>query len=270
MATNSYGSQALNDGTNYIVHKGDWSDPPLVLLGGEYARRHGGKVNATRFGTRTYTWEGSVKSTSHADLQDKWDALVLALSKKGQYLTIQEDTDTRRYLCDAVVVSAPFGVGNLLWVPYTATATISQPFAEAASASTDTQAALVLSLVSGSEYKAAVNITEGGNAPTPPTFTITVPVTGPYGITQLWMLNTSLSPNRYIRLVQTLAALDVIVFNADTYAITVNGATAAVTEGAFFDLDPAAAATNALEVHALASSAPTLSVVTTWRSRYLS
>ena len=90
----------------------------------------------------------------------------------------------------------------------------------------------------------------------------------PYDITKLWIINNSLSPALKLAVIKTFAAADVIVIDSSLFEATINAVAAANTEGAYPSLDPRTT-NNALELHALATSPPTLSVTTAFTARYL-
>jgi hypothetical protein len=91
----------------------------------------------------------------------------------------------------------------------------------------------------------------------------------PYAMTKLWVINTSLSPALKLAVIKTFAAADVIVIDSSLFEATINAVAAANTEGAYPSLDPRTT-NNALELHVLATSPPTLSVTTAFTARYLS
>jgi len=91
----------------------------------------------------------------------------------------------------------------------------------------------------------------------------------PYGMTKLWVINNSLSSALKLAVIKTFAAADVIVIDSSLFEATINAVAAANTEGAYPSLDPRTA-NNALELHVLATSPPTLSVTTDFTARFLS
>lgn len=124
-----------------------------------------------------------------------------------------------------------------------------------------------LGLVTSGEYSKTVVITPGGTTAAWPRYRVDVPVLGPYGITALWLVNTSLTDSPTLKIVKTLAASDLVIIDAAEMSVTINGVEVDYS-GSFPAIDPRPGATNTLELHVLATSTPTLNCQFNWRSRY--
>ncbi len=266
----TFGSFDFNDGVNYrVVNSPEMQATDRDRFYAEFARREGGKLLAMRDRGKLLTFGGIVSSTTVADLGDKVDALQLAFAKEAQTLIYHVDGDTRRVTATREHLMGRYVAGsNVMW-QYEVGFLAATPYAEAAAASQDTQAALLLVTIGGGQFEKTFAPTVGGTAFARPTFTATITTASSYSITDLQIANTSVSPVQAITIIQALVADDVIVFNSDTFVVTVNGVAAAVTKGQFPLLDPVVGATNTIRVRASASSAPTLTpFVTDWTARY--
>jgi len=227
------------------------------------------KLLGTRYASREIVIKGWVKGTTVDNLWNNWGALQLKFSGDAKQLKAYRDSADRYYVATLRSLSAPQTVENLLWIAYEAIFTVATPFALAAAASQNVQSNKALTLVSGNEYKYGWTIAAGGTVFADAKFTIDIPVGGPYGMTKLWIVNTSLIPPLKLMVTETFAASDQIVIDGETYEVKINGTPAGNTEGAFPVLDPRILLGNELEIHAIATSQPTLSVTTDWRKRYL-
>jgi hypothetical protein len=179
--TASFGGFALDTGAYKVQRtRGPFDEAEREMIGGEFARRAGGKLLATRYQTKTITIEGSVEAASIDALRTAWVALELALSKEAQQLKVHLDSTDRYYVATkrSLTPPNPTDANNRLFTFYTAVFDVPSPFALAAAPSNDLQADKDLSLVGGSEYKYAWTIPPGGTVFAEPVFTITVPATG--------------------------------------------------------------------------------------------
>jgi hypothetical protein len=267
----TFGTFCFDDGLSYGVEGVDDSlTAELDLLSEEMARRPGAKLLGSRYRSRRLSIRGWVVGDTPDALQEKWQALELAFSREAQNLKTFLAGDARHYVAGPAVIRGPVNSGaRPCLAQYEAEFLLADPFAVADTASQDSQPNKLLSLVVAGEYRYVWTIAPGGTAPSQPKFTITIPAGGPYGMTKLWIINDSLSPPLKLVVIKAFAANDVIVIDSALFDATVNAVAAANTEGAYPSLDPRTAS-NALEVHALATSAPTLSITTDWTPRYLS
>lgn len=109
--------------------------------------------------------------------------------------------------------------------------------------------------------------TVGGTAPSRPVFIITYPLGPDYGLTQLRIVNASLSPSPQITVIRTFSPGDVLIIDCDELSVEVNS-TPVDFFGAFPLLDPRVGATNAINLYAWAASAPTLTPEIDWTPRF--
>lgn len=123
------------------------------------------------------------------------------------------------------------------------------------------------SLSAAGTYAYTLTPTVGGTIYSRPAFTITLPSDIDYGISEIRIANTSVSPSVQITITRTFAPGDVLIVNSDTYAVTVNGV-AVDFEGGFPLLDPRAGTTNSIVIYAVAQTAPTLSPIIDWVPRF--
>lgn len=252
----SFGGVDLNDGSAYRVLR----STPIraagpVLQHSELAAREGAIVTDTRHPSRMIDLSGVVQAADFDTLEDNRDALVRALSNGVQALKLgyQDERYWNARLVGEVEQERLGGPRAWFWK---ARLLAADPFAYAAAATT-TNDNNALSNIAGSLYKKAIAVTVGGNIYSRPTLTITVPSGGPYGMTRIAVINATVSPTEALTVLRTWAADEVLVINCDTFSVTVDGVEVNYA-GNFPVFDRRAGTTNSIEVHATASSTPTL------------
>lgn len=262
----AFGTFLLEDPANgYAVVGGEPPSPALTVARERIAIRDGSVPTYTRFEEALGTLTILIKGSTFQATEDRLDALLLALARGEQTLKLGYQ-DERYWLArfmNGARVTKVTGVYYNASIDYVAPSA----FAYAASASSLTNNS-ALSNVSGSHYKKTLTPTVGGSIYSWPIITITIPGGGPYGLSSIWVVNASASPNQQITITRTFAASDVIVIDCAGQSVTVNGVEVDFS-GQFLSLDPRIDTTNSIEIHGTASSTPTLNVSLDWTKRFL-
>lgn len=112
--------------------------------------------------------------------------------------------------------------------------------------------------------------TIGGDIYSRPVFMLTVPNAGTnYNISQIRLVNTTVTPNQEIDITFAFQPGDVLTIDCSAYTVKVNGIPVDFA-GQFPVLDPRAGATNNFVLYALATDQPTVTPEIDWTSRWLS
>jgi len=260
----------FDDGSTYKVLTIDaFSVPQAQIIAGEYARRHGGQLLDRRWRPKAITIGGIARGTSPEDVLANIDTLHGSLSPQAGTLEIHYGSEDRYYIATLDDFRAPVGQRGGNYAMWDASFQALSPFAYASSGSSQAGTPTQGSIAAG-EYAGTFNLpTAPATAPCEPAYTLTIG-TADYGITSLWLVNTSVSPDRKLIVNQSFAGAGTVVINSNTYAVTVNGSAAQDTEGAFPPLDPSAGGTsNEFEIHAKATAQPTIAYDASWTARYL-
>lgn len=125
-----------------------------------------------------------------------------------------------------------------------------------------------LTLVTGSEYAKSMTFDlTRGTAFSYPRFVVTMPSLTAFGITRVWIINTSVEGSPRIDVPFTFAPLNVLEIDGDDLTVKINDIEAE-WEGQFVPIDRRAGATNVVELHVLATSTPTVAFQADWRARW--
>ena len=265
-----FGSFPLNDGINYYTISKQLDPPALQYVTSPVARIPGTKSNGSRINERPITVVVRVVSTgpnaSRIDLESKVDALLGALQYRQQRLSLHA-SDSRYFLCDCVNAPFSFAQGNVLWCDVTCTFVAYTPYAFAAAQSTYSIPSTVMGSISSGTWGIPVQtITGGGNVFNYPTLVITN--TGSVQITTVNIFQQT--DGMQLLTIQNLNANDTLTvytnpLAANGLSVLYNNGTPLQFQGAFPVMEPTA---TLWQIYANAATAPSMSCVWTWVSRF--
>lgn len=262
-----WGVTNLNDGVNVITLEAAPPTVPVELLSLPVGRIEGDAFADTRFKDRQIPVKLAVFGSDAAATETALDNLVAQLYRGAQNLTLgyqderywscrledMKTTKINRIRYELDVLFKTFGAFG---------------YAKTASAFSD---AAALSTVSGNLREKLMQPAVGGTIYARPVITITFPAAGgsPFGTTELWVSNESLSPSPTIHVAASFAASDVLVIDCAAMTVKLNGVEVDFS-GQFITLDPRVGAANDILLQTTSTSLPTLTFALAWRNRFAS
>lgn len=265
MGSLTFGARNLHDYTNYHLHGADLPAVQVGLSIEQLAGIEAASLTLIRYPSAIASLQGVVEADTEALVRAARDDLLKDLSNGEQQLRLGLD-DERYWL--ARLQQATFTRINDGAYRYSAEMALLRPFAYANAANSSVVNNSALTLVTGSHYSKSLSVPVGGNVFTWPTITIAVPGGGPYGLTSVWVVNAQTS--QVLTVLRTYAVSETLIIETDIALQTVKVNGVAVDYfGGFPYLNPQLGATNDIEIHATATSVPTLNVTIASRNRYL-
>lgn len=274
MSSYKFGIFDMNNTSNgyTLISKNlDFSEvkPTLAKLGSlDGMKQTGGVTNE-----RTIQAVVEVIGVSRSDLENKLDALDLALLLKQQQLTLHSTADNRYFIADCLSAKTTLAGESAVSAQVSITFLCQSPYAVNPIVSTQSIAAASLSNVSGSVYKFAdQTFAGGGTAFALPT--ITLINTNGVAWTQVQIIETT--DNRTLTITSNLpsATNDYLTIYCDPnniptggYSVMKNGNTSCAFNGVFPMLQPTSTQWT-IQV-TTGGSTPAGSALWTWNARYL-
>lgn len=161
----TYGTFNINDGINYyVVGRDSPSFTPIVQTYYKVGRLEGMKKTGEVVNEKHIEVDMIIVGASRSDLETKIDALQQALNLRGQNLVLRSN-DSRYYIADCIDCQIQFQPGNTLYCSAKVLFVAVNPWAYAASTSTNDTGTVTMALSSGKIYNLVNNrnITGGGN-----------------------------------------------------------------------------------------------------------
>lgn len=171
-----YNNFNLNDGVNYVVLSKSIGFPAINPSTFKVGRLEGMKKVGENINERKITLNVRVIGVSRADVENKIDAMQLALWDRGATLTLHAN-DNRYYIVDCVDFKYTFGVGQIISVMAQVDFIAYAPFAFASSVSSYSTGTFIMpengANLGSSSFVSSFSVLAGGNVFTRPLITIT-------------------------------------------------------------------------------------------------
>jgi hypothetical protein len=268
----SFNLNATLSGYTVVSKNLDFAQVKPTLF--KVAHADGEKQTGSAVNSRTIQVVVEIVGSSRTDLENKLDALDLALLLKQQQLTLHSTSDNRYFIADCLSAPAPLSNdGGPISVRVPITFLCQSPYPVNPTPSTQTIASATLSNVSGNVYQyASQTFAGGGTAVALPTITLTNTTTVAWTQVQI----TEVTDNRTLTITSNLPATtnDTLTIYCDPnnipsggYSVMKNGSVACAFNGVFPVLQP----TNTqwtIQV-TVASGVPHGSAQWSWNARYM-
>lgn len=274
MTSYMFGSFDLNSSSNgcTLISKNlDFAEvkPTLAKL----SHLDGEKMSGSVINSRTIPVVVEVIGVSRPDLENKLDALDLALLPKQQQLTLHSTTDNRYFIADCLSAKTTLAGESAVSAMVNITFLCQSPYAVNPTVSTQTIAAATLSHVSGNVYQyASQTFAGGGTAFALPTITLINTTTVAWTQVQI----TETTDNRTLTITSNLPQTtnDYLTIYCDPndippggYSVMKNGSAACAFNGVFPMLQPTSTSWT-IQV-TTGGSTPAGSALWAWNARYL-
>lgn len=274
MSSYMFGSFDLNassSGYTLISKSLDFAEvkPTLAKL----SHLDGEKMSGSVINSRQIQAVVEVIGVSRSDLENKLDALDLALLLKQQQLTLHSTADNRYFIADCLSAKTTLAGESAVSAIVNITFLCQSPYAVSPTVSTQSIAAASLSNVSGNVYKFAdQTFAGGGTAFALPTITLINTTTVAW--TQVQIIETT--DNRTLTITSNLpsATNDYLTIYCDPndippggYSVMKNGITSCAFNGVFPMLQPTS--TSWTVQVTTGGSTPAGSALWTWNAGYL-